>query len=91
MPYQVTEQAAGMGDRHRKVTVARRAVRVARAVGSLVMKRRPRWALKAMAVAVIIPGWADEILLGMAIAGYVVVRYRAEFAAVARSAWESAA
>ncbi len=71
--------------------LVRRAYRVVSALGRLTVTRRPRWAVKAIAVAVIIPGFVDELLLIPAIVAYVVIRNRAEFAATARSAWKEQA
>ena len=91
MPYQITEQAAGKGARHRKSgprhakpTTARKAGRVAVALSRLTVARRPRWAAEAIAVAVAIPGFVDELLIVPAIVVYVVITHRAEFAAAAR-------
>lgn len=95
MSYQVTEQAAGMGAQHRKSgprhakpTTVRKAGRVAVALSRLTVARRPRWAAKAIAVAVAIPGFIDELVLVPAIVAYVVITHRAEFASVARSTWK---
>ena len=74
---------------HRAPGIVRRAARVAVALGRLVIARRPRWAVKALAVAVIIPGFVDELLILPAIVVYVVIRHRAEFAATARNTWKA--
>ncbi len=69
----------------------RQAGRVAVALATLTMRRRPPWAIKALTIAVIIPGFIDELLLLPAIVVYVVITNRAEFASVARSAWKGQA
>ena len=68
------------GPRHAKPTTARKAGRVAVALSRLTVARRPRWAAKAIAAAVAIPGFVDELLIVPAIVVYVVITHRAEFA-----------
>ena len=79
----------------------RRAARVARALGGLTLKRSPKWARVLAVACLAIPGPVDELIVCLAIPGpvdelivwpllglYVAVRYRAEFASVARSTWK---
>ena len=64
-----------------------RAGRVVRALSKLAAKRTPRWAAVLVAACLLIPGPLDELVIMPPLALYLVVRYRAEFAAVARSTW----
>ena len=98
MPYQMTEQAAGMGARHRKSgprhakpSTVRKAGRVAVALSRFTIANRPRWAAWLVAIAVAIPGFVEEIVVFMIIGAYVALRNRAEFASVARSTWKGQA
>ena len=88
MPYQITEQAAGMGARHRRAGVVRKVTRTAKALSKLAAKRMPRWAAVLVAVCLAIPGPLDELVVMPVLAVYLLARYRAEFATVARSTWD---
>ena len=63
--------------------------RVARALVKLTAKRAPKWAAGLLAVALLIPGPRDEMVILPAVMLYVGLRNRAEFAAVAREAWSA--
>jgi hypothetical protein len=65
----------------------RGAVRVARAVATLTLKRSPKWARVAAVACLAIPGPVDEIIVWPALVAYVAVRHWGELASVAREAW----
>lgn len=90
MPYQITDRMMPgpvAGPQHAKAGTLRRVVRTAKALVSLTMKRAPKWAAGVVAVALVIPGPLDELVIFPALALYVGLRNRAEFASVAREAW----
>lgn len=67
--------------------IVRRTVRTVKALCKLTMRRAPKWAVGVVAVALVIPGPLDEMVIFPALALYVGLRNRAEFASVAREAW----
>ena len=69
---------------------ARRMVRVTVALAKLTVRRAPRWALPLVALCAVIPLDPFDELLLLPVAVFVWIRYRAEFASVARSTWEAA-
>lgn len=73
------------------VPLARKVARVATALGKLTLKRSPKWARVAAVACLAIPGPFDELVVWPVLLAYVAIRYRAEFAATARSAWDGAA
>lgn len=72
-------------------STARRVVRVIRALGGLTLRRSPKWARTLAVACLAIPGPVDELVVWPALMVYVAIRNRAEFAAVARSAWKGQA
>lgn len=90
MPYQITERIAlgpVAGPQHAKAGRLRRVVRTAKALCKLTMRRAPKWAAGVVAVALVIPGPLDELVIFPVLALWVGLRNRAEFASVAREAW----
>jgi hypothetical protein len=65
----------------------RGAVRVARAVAALALKRSPKWARLAAVASIASPLPGDEVIVVPLLVAYVAVRHWAELAGVAREAW----
>ena len=91
IPVITVERPARVPAGHRSPGRIRRAVRVARALGGLTMKRSPKWARTLAVACLAIPGPFDEAIVWPALLVYVAIRNRAEFAATARSAWKGQA
>jgi hypothetical protein len=65
----------------------RGAVRVARAVAALTLRRSPKWARVAAVASLASPLPGDELILVALLVAYVAARHWAELAGVAREAW----
>jgi len=89
MAYKALERLAGMGARHERASGLRRGLRTGRALLGLTLRRSPKWARVVAVACIAIPGPLDELVVWPALLVYVALRYRGEFAAVARAAWQA--
>jgi len=71
------------------MSFARRVIRTAAALLRLTLRRSPKWARVVAVACLAIPGPLDEVIVWPALVVYVAVRYRAEFAQMARAAWQA--
>lgn len=91
IPVITVERPARVPGGQRSPGRIRRAVRVTVALAKLTARRAPKWALPLVALCAVIPLDPFDELLLLPVAVFVWIRYRAEFAAVARSTWKGQA